>query len=915
MIRRNLVQALTALLLIAFLVSRAWAPRAWADGADTPTVRIGVLAYRGADAARAEWGPHAAYFAEQVPGMRFVVEPLAYADLAAAVRQRTVQFVITNTGQYTEMELADDAARVATRLKAGPDGQPLDRMGGVVIARAERSDLRTYADLRHRSILYPDRASLGGWQVHEGEARAQGIDLLRKAVLLPQTGNHEEVVRGVLAGRADAGFVRADLVERLAAEGKLRLEQIRIVNPREEAGFPYRLSTRLYPEWPLAVVAGTPDALAREVTLAALHLPADSEAARAAGILGWVAPRSYRPVDELFRELRVGPYADVRFAFGDVLARYAPGLAAAAVLVIVLLSGAVLRIAHSRRRLRAEMERRTEAERSLLILNAAVEQSPSSLVITDTERRILYVNDTFCRITGHARGEVIGRSVGILASGLTPASVYREMWERLGAGQVWSGDLCNRKKDGTLFWERATISPVLDPDGRIINYLAVKHDITLQRGYEDALERAANYDALTGLPNRALAHGRLKRHLVETNAVTVLHVATDNVARINESLGQAGGDAIIRELARRFCALVGDADTLARVTGDEFLVLHPGDRRQADALAAALLAAAAAPITVGRTTVRMTVRIGIAAAPGDGRTAIDLEKAAYSAAIRAREAGGNTVRHFLRSMDAEARRRVDLESGLRDALEDGGLELHLQPYAETATGRFAGAEALVRWNRDGEGYVPPGVFIPIAETAGLVRDIDRWVVDAAAAAAARLAKELGRRFPVAVNVSPKDLVDVALVDHVARALDLHQLPPDALEIEVTEGVFLSGELRAGKALRILHGMGIPIAIDDFGTGYSSLAYLRKYPFAKLKIDRSFVTGMDGDPTLCGLVNAVTAMARHLGLTVTAEGVERAEELALLRQAGCDFVQGYHLARPMPVDDLLALLRKPAVVAD
>ncbi|WP_051340250.1 EAL domain-containing protein [Azospirillum halopraeferens] len=906
MIRTLLVRTLGALLILVALT----APGRTED-ADTETaVRIGVLAYRGIDAALAQWLPHAAYFSQRIPGTRFTIVPLGYDELSAAVRERSVQFVITNTGHYAALELGGHATRIATRLMDTPGGL-IDRMGGVVITRARRTDLNTYADLRNTMILYPDRMSLGGWQAHEGEARAQGVDLPREAILLPETRNHETVVYGVLADRADAGFVRADLVEQMAREGKIRLEDLRVVNPRDEPGFPFRLSTRLYPEWPLAKVSGTPEALAREVLIAALRLPSDSEAARAAGIHGWVVPGSYKVVDELFRDLRVGPYATISFALTDVLSRYAPWIAGGGGAVILLLVGAILRIAQSRRRLRNEIGRRAEAERSLRILNSAVEQSPSSLVITDADRGILYVNDTFCRVTGYRREEVIGANVGMLASGQTPASVYREMWSRIGTGQVWTGDLCNRRKDGSLFWERVTISPVFDDTGAVINYLAAKQDITLQRSYEQALERAANYDALTGLPNRTLAHDRLQRHVLDGDPVAVLHVGTDNFVRINESLGQRAGDAVIRELARRFGNLVDEADTLARVTGDEFLVVHPRGG-EADTLAAALLAAAAEPIAVDKAVVRVTVRIGIAVAPHDGGSAIDLEKAAYSAANRAREAGGNTVRRFLRSMDTEVRRRFELEAGLRRALDEGGLELHLQPYVESATGRFTGAEALVRWRRGDEGYVPPGVFIPIAEDAGLVRDIDRWVVDAAAAAAARLRRELGRPFPIAVNVSPKDLIDLTMVDHIARALDLHRLPPDALEVEVTEGVFLSGEQKAGKALRILHGMGVPIAIDDFGTGYSSLAYLRKYPFNKLKIDRSFVSGMDSDATLNGLVNAVTSMALHLGLSVTAEGVEREEEAVLLRRAGCTCMQGYLFARPMPSDSLLTLLKEAAV---
>jgi len=880
---------------------------------DSRPVRIGVLAYRGVASALAQWGAHAAYLDARLAPRTFRIVPLGYDELTKAVHDRTVDFVITNTGHYTELELTGGVSRIATRQLHSPNGT-LDRFGGTAVARAGRDDLSSYRDLRGQSLMIPDRSSLGGWQVHAGEALEQGIDLRQAPRSIAETGNHETVVLGVLEGRADAGFVRSDLIESMAAQGKIRLDDLKILNLRQEPDYPYALSTRLYPEWPLAQVTGTPDTLARQVLIALLNLPADSEAARAAGLHGWAVPLSYKAVDELFRSLRIGPYATVRFAFHDVLLRYPLIVAGGAAAVILLLSGALWHIARSRRLLRDEVARRAEAERSLRVLNVAVEQSPSSVVITDTGCRMVYVNDTFCRVSGYEREELLGRDMGVLRSGLTPPTVYQEMWGCLAAGQPWNGDLCNRRKDGTLFWERLTISPVVDASGRTISYLALKQDITLQRGFEMALDRAANYDSLTGLPNRTLAHDRLQRHLVEDGTVAVLHVATDNFTRINQSLGQAAGDAVIAALATRLAAVTVETDTVARITGDEFLVIRAqsgnawaGDVAEIDRLANAILWSAAQPIEVEGAALRVTVRVGIALAPRDGNNAIEVEKAAYSAALRAREAGGNAFRHFQQSMDAEARRRFELEVALRDALENDALDLHLQPFAEVATGRFVGAEALVRWRREGEGYVPPGVFIPVAEAAGLVQEIDRWVIDAAAQAAARLRDRLSRPFPIAVNVSPRDLADRDMLDHLRRVLDRHGLPPDALEVEVTEGIFLAGEEKAGDVLRALSEMGVPIAVDDFGTGYSSLAYLRRYPFGKLKIDRSFVTGMDQDPKLTGLVNAVASMAKHLGLKVTAEGVEREEELALLRQTGCDLVQGYLLARPMPLANLEALL--------
>ncbi|MEW5727586.1 MAG: EAL domain-containing protein [Pseudomonadota bacterium] len=889
----------------------AWAAVWGTARAEERPIVIGVLAHRGAEVALRQWQPHADYLERKLPGHRFRILPMIYGDLTQAARDHRVDFVITNSGHYTEMELTGDVTRIATRVVAGPDG-PLDRFGGVVIALAGRDDIASYADIAGKTLLVPDRSSLGGWQMHLYEAKALGLDLETLPRSIIQTENHEDVVLGVLAGKGEVGFVRADLIEQMAARGQIQPERLKVVAPRTEEGYPYRLSTRLYPEWPFARVQGTSEELARDVLIALLRMEPGSEAARAARLQGWVVPLSYKPVDDLFRTLRLGPYATLDFALRDVVGRYAGWLGGGALAAIVLLALAALHEAASRRRLQSEVDRRAKAEKRLRLLTAAVEHGPSSVVIADPDFNIVYANDTFCRLTGWTPAELEGRPVGILHSDAEPEAVERDIRETLAAGRTWVGDLCSARKDGSVLWETAVIAPVTDEAGRIVNHIAIKQDITLQRRYEDALNRAANYDADTGLPNRALARDRIDRHCGEGGGVAVLHVAVDNLTRVNDSLGKAAGDRVIAEMAHRLRSLCEPTDTIARIGGDEFLIVRPSPRgtTEIDTLANAVLASAYKPVAVDLVEVRVTVRVGVAQGPADGGSAIELEKAAYSAATRAREAGGNTIRHFQQSMDAEARWRMEAEYGLRLALSSHGLELHLQPYVDARTGLFAGAEGLLRWRRPGEGFVPPARFIPVAEASGLIREIDRWVIEAAAKAAVELRAELGQAFPVAVNISPVDLHDTAIVDYAAEVLARHGLPPDALEIEVTEGVFLADEESAGAALRAFHALGIPIAIDDFGTGYSSLGYLRRYPVSKLKIDRSFVTGVDGDSKLRGLASAIAAMAGHLGLTVTAEGVERAEEWDVLRQAGCEYIQGFLFARPMPLGDLKRLVKAP-----
>ena len=456
-------------------------------------VRIGVLAYRGAAHAQSHWGPLADYLDERLAPRRFEIVPLAYAELTRAVQAREVQLLITNTGHYTELEMTAGVSRIATRLMTGPNG-PLDSFGGVVITRAANARLNRYADLRGLRLMVPDKSSLGGWQVHVREALEQGLNLERDTRQIIETRNHEKVVEGVLAGQADAGFVRSDLVESMAGEGRIRLADLHIVNLHPVAGYPFLLSTRLYPEWPLARVAGVPDALAKDVLIALLAMPPSHPAARAAGIQGWTLPMNYQSVQDLFREARLGPFADLPIRFADVLARYGEVLAAMVGLVFSILAAVVWYVSRVNRSLKREIRRRVEAEHGLEESDRKFrdlsDTLPSLIWIADTDKRCTHFNRAWLEFTGRTLAQEFGDG---WAQGVHPDDLERCMntfVEAFDARRPFEMRYRLRHASGEYRWIVDVGTPRYAADGSFRGYFGHCMDITEIQRLSDALSES-----------------------------------------------------------------------------------------------------------------------------------------------------------------------------------------------------------------------------------------------------------------------------------------------------------------------------------------------------------------------------------------------------------------------------------------
>lgn len=550
---------------------------------------------------------------------------------------------------------------------------------------------------------------------------------------------------------------------------------------------------------------------------------------------------------------------------------------------------------------------------SQLRLSARVfAESGEAIAVTDVRGNFVSINRAFTEVTGYSFAEVQGKNPRILQSGRHDEAFYATMWKHLATQGNWQGEVWNRRKSGELYPEWLNISSVRSPAGEITHYVAIFSDITERKAAQARIEYLAHHDPLTGLPNRALLRERLEQEVGRARRaerkVGVLFLDLDRFKTINDSLGHAAGDSLLREVSCRLRSSLRESDIVCRQGGDEFIIVLPEIRHASDAANAAqqIIHALDTPIEIGEQLVHTSFSIGIALYPDDGNTTSALLKAADMAMYHAKETERGAFRFFTSELNAHASERLKLDGKLRAALQRKEFSVHFQPQWSLVSGRLTGVEALARWHCDGT-WISPASFIPIAEENGQIVSLGAWILEESCLAAARWRKA-GHELTVAVNVSPIQIRRDDLVARVSRVLADTGLPSHALELEITESMMMGDDAHAMEMLAALKQLGLKLAIDDFGTGYSNLAYLKRFNVDRLKIDQSFVRDIDSKPDAAVIVSAVVGMGRQLGLNTLAEGVETESERRALLNAGCDDVQGYLLGRPMPasgIDELLA----------
>ncbi len=543
---------------------------------------------------------------------------------------------------------------------------------------------------------------------------------------------------------------------------------------------------------------------------------------------------------------------------------------------------------------------RKKMEQDLMLAAKVFDNSIEGISITDTRGVMEMVNPAFTQITGYTAAEAIGRNPRILKSKHHTPEFYKEMWNSLKRNGQWSGEIWNRRKNGEAYPEWLNISAIYDNNGTTTHYVGVFHDITEIKKNQEAIQYQAHHDALTGLPNRTLFQDRLLMALNHAQRhhqkVAVLFLDLDNFKNVNDSLGHACGDLLLKEIASRLALTVREEDSIARLGGDEFtVILAEAGTLEVEGvarIAKRIIDEINMPIMLQDHELFVGASIGISIYPDDGTDPAILTKCADMAMYRAKEHGRNNFQFFTPGLEAKALQRMSLETEFRKALDQKELTVHYQPKVSLESGAICGFEALVRWKRLDGCMVAPSDFIPLAEETGLIVPLGEFVLDAACAQLRQWLDCGHGGLTMAVNISARQFWFNDLPETILSVVERHGVAPGSIELELTESLLMHNVDKAITTLRHLKEMGFRLALDDFGTGYSSLYYLKRFPIDLLKIDRSFVMDIPDNSDDMAIAESIVSLARSMKLTVTAEGVETAAQLAFLKQVGCDNFQGY-----------------------
>ena len=548
-----------------------------------------------------------------------------------------------------------------------------------------------------------------------------------------------------------------------------------------------------------------------------------------------------------------------------------------------------------------------EKEGRLHRFSLAVEQTSDWVLITDKEGVIQYANRAVEEISGYRREELIGKKPNLLKSGRHPESFYRRLWETILSGRSFRSIFVNRRKDGEIFYLDQTITPIKDKEGRIVGFVATGKDITYERELRERLVYVTLYDPVTELPNRNNFMERLSFHISRTKAagrvLAVGYMDVDRFKYVNETYGYQVGDRILREIARRVKNSLRPGDTAARLGSDEFGLILTDMSRKEDIpnVLSKVLKAFEEPFRADGEELRLNVRIGVSVFPDDGSDPEELVRKAEMTLSHAKEMPSGGYQFFTEEMNTRIAEFMLMEKHLSKALEKGEYVLHFQPVYDLKTSKIESLEALLRWNSEDLGLVPPSKFIPVLEETGLINEVGEWVLREACK------KVEEWNVPISVNVSAAQFRDEGFPGRVKEILRESGVPGGYLIFEITESVIMENVDFTKKSLSELKDLGVKIAVDDFGTGYSSLAYLKILPVDVLKIDTSFVRDIDRDPNDRAIVNAIVQLAKNLGLRVIAEGIEKERHLEILKKMGCDLGQGYFLSKPLPEEEVPQLL--------
>ena len=559
-------------------------------------------------------------------------------------------------------------------------------------------------------------------------------------------------------------------------------------------------------------------------------------------------------------------------------------------------------------------ERKTR-ETQVSKLSSVMEQTADIVIVTDTNGKIEYVNPSFEKITGYTYKEAVNNTPQLLTSGKHKPEFYKHLWDTITSGNSYSNVFINRRKDGSLFYEEKTITPIKDFSGTITHFVSTGKDISERIQVQERLQHMAHHDALTDLPNRNLFLDRLQQSLTRARwhnrLVAVMFLDLDRFKNINDTLGHNIGDQLLLQLSERLSKSVRDGDTIGRFGGDEFAILLDDidSDSHISSLAQKLLDTLASPFKINKQELFVTASIGVSIFPNDGEDSDTLLRNADVAMYRAKDLGKNNYQFYSNDLSARIFERLTLETHLRHALERNEFVLYYQPQIDTRDNKITGVEALLRWQHPELGLVTPNNFVPLLEETGLIETVGHWALETACRQSRTWHDDGWSYLHFAVNISSRQFNNPDFISSVHDIITTTGINPEFLELELTESMLMRNASATINALHSLNVLGVRFAIDDFGTGYSSLSYLRRFPIDTIKIDRSFIHDVTDNPDDAAIASAIIVMAQNLSLNVIAEGVENQKQLDFLSSRNCYYLQGNLFSRPLSAEEMTAFLLK------
>ncbi|NOQ14351.1 MAG: EAL domain-containing protein [Methyloprofundus sp.] len=579
---------------------------------------------------------------------------------------------------------------------------------------------------------------------------------------------------------------------------------------------------------------------------------------------------------------------------------------------LFLISSVIFVLSH----LKSTLTKLHSNEHTLSLAATVFEHNPEGIVLSDADNKILQINAAFSRLTGYIAEDVIGRNPSMLSSGKQSNEFYQDMWQTLHTQGKWSGELYNRRKNGEIYPEHLTVIAIKNKQNTLTHHIAIFNDLSQQKEAEQHIHFLAHYDPLTQLANRSLFTERLQQAIIKSKrshkSIALLFIDLDRFKEVNDSFGHKAGDQLLIQVANDIKSCIRDSDSAARLGGDEFIVTleelsHDELIINTPIVASKILKALAHKYRLEMAHAYIGASIGIAIYPEDALTADKLLQCADMAMYHAKEQGKNNYQFYSSKLNEKAKRRTYLEQELRLALSHNQLFLHYQPQYNIRSKKIESFEALIRWHHPELGLLPPDEFIPIAEDTGLIIRIGLWVLQTAVRQLIIWQKSFNSKLSMAINISVKQLENDELSLAVKSLLELTQLSPESLELEVTENILIDDDSVTLANLHKLYDLGIQISMDDFGTGYSNMSYLKKLPIGRIKIDRCFISDIPQDNNDAAIAQAIIAMAQSFDFNVIAEGVETEEQEKFLLQHGCYTGQGFLFSRPVCAEEATKLL--------